>query len=564
MNAQDMTWSEYVSMLRRRWRPTLLVFSVIALGSVYVTYALPAVYESSATILIEQQGIPTDFVQTTVNTYAEELLQSIYQRVVAAPKVMELINTHELYASERSVLSDDDLINVFRDSIEMAPQNVTTVHARTGRESIITFGFLISFVYGDPVKAKDVADELANLFVSYNAEMRAETASRTTAFLEREAALLERKIADVSRRVADFKERHANNLPEDQMVNLGTWERLRDELTEIDNRRRDAQERKAILRTDLAQTPKFRPVLDATGEPVLGGADRLAEAQQELVRLRGRYSDDHPEIIALKQEISAFTSSPANLASMTEQVRTSLETRRKQLDTALDSYSEDHPDVVSLRDTVKALEDELNNLQAQVQSANSNAQPNNPLYLQLQARIETADAEISDLNRRRLEIRSRVVDLEARRLASPQVEREYSELIQERDVLQAQYRDIRGLGGEAALGEALETGDSGERLTIIEPPRVPSDPVSPNRVSLSFLGFVLAIAISLGLTSLLEAADTKVRGQRDIHQILEAPPIAIIPYVENSSEKTKRLALNALIAAGLILGFVLVVRTAVS
>ena len=101
-------------------------------------------------------------------------------------------------------------------------------------------------------------------------------------------------------------------------------------------------------------------------------------------------------------------------------------------------------------------------------------------------------------------------------------------------------------------------GQSGERLTIIEPARVPANPVSPNRGSLTFLGIVLAIAIGLGVASLTEAADTKVRGQRDVWQLLEMPAIGIIPYIEDAQDKLKRRTFNVMMSAVLIAALAIV------
>jgi uncharacterized protein involved in exopolysaccharide biosynthesis len=225
----DKTWSDYVSMLRRRWRLTFSVMMIVASGIIFIAYSLPAVYQSSATILIEQQGIPTEFVQTTVSSYAEQLLQTIYQRVVAAPKVAELIEKFDLYPEKRGIVPDDELFLLFRDSTAMSPKNVQSVNSRTGREAIITFGFEIAFQYSDPVKARDVAEELANLFVDHNAQLRTETAARTSSFLDSESRQLEEQLAEVAQRIAIFKEANPNNLPDDQGVNIRTWERLREE-----------------------------------------------------------------------------------------------------------------------------------------------------------------------------------------------------------------------------------------------------------------------------------------------------------------------------------------------
>jgi len=542
----ENTWSDYIALMRRRWRPTLVVAAIVVLGSIYTAYSLPAVYRSTATILIEEQGIPGDYVQTTVNAYAEQLIQTIYQRVVAAPRVADMIYEFELYADDRESVPEEDLIQQFRTDTTLTPRNVTTVHSRTGRETIVTFGFQIAFDYGDPVKARDITQELADLFVTENSKLRGEAAARTTAFLDSETADLEALLGEAAERIARFKERNTNNLPEDQGVNLRTWERLRDELTVVDGRIREVRETKALLETEIVDTPRYRPVMDESGDAVLGAVDRLTLAQQELIRLQGRYSESHPDIIALKREIATLSGAPSNTASLAQEVRLELQIRQQELAAAREAYSENHPDVIRLTRSVGALERQLTNLEREIATASSitRIEPNNPVYLQLRTRISTAAIELRDLGRRRSDLITRIDDLDQRMSVAPQVESDYQALAQERDVLLERYRELRGLGSDAALGQALETGQSGSRFTILEPARVPVNPVSPNRLSLSFLGLVLAMALGLGVASLTEAMDTKVRGRRDVHQLLAAPPIGIIPYVESQADRKRRISIN--------------------
>ncbi len=554
MQTQEInnTWSDYLGTLKRRWRPTVAVATFIALGTIYIAYSLPALYESTATILIEEQGIPTDIVQTTVSSYAEQRLQTIYQRITAAPNVIAMIEKFDLYTDERNSVSEDELLNRFRDSTSMSPQNVMSVNARTGREAVITFGFNVSFQASSPQDARNVAQELAEKFVAYNADLRRETTRRTSDFLDSEAIEYEEKLAEVAARIADFKERHGGNLPEDQGVNLTTWERLRDDQIRIEQSIRELQQDKAIFESQIIEVPRFRPVLDGSGDLVLGGTDRLAEAQQELIGIRGRYSESHPRVISLKQEIASLTSSSQDKAWLSQQLRTELDAKTLEMSAAIDKYSESHPDVVRLRRHVASLQQQLDGLE---QTAVSASQPNNPAYLQLQTRIRSSEAQIGDFIRRKTEIAGRIIDLENRRRNAPQVERLFSALEQEQDLLQTRYANLRKLGGEAALGDALESGQSGERLTIVDAARLPGAPVSPNRVSLSFLGIVLALAVGLGVASLLDAMDTKVRGQKDIQILLNAPPIGTIPYVEDNSDRVRRIGANVAMAVYMFAAF---------
>jgi hypothetical protein len=60
----------------------------------------------------------------------------------------------------------------------------------------------------------------------------------------------------------------------------------------------------------------MRPVLDATGQPVVRGEDRLAAAQQELVAALAKYSEDHPDVRRLRREIDTLTAQiPSGAAS---------------------------------------------------------------------------------------------------------------------------------------------------------------------------------------------------------------------------------------------------------
>jgi len=210
--------------------------------------------------------------------------------------------------------------------------------------------------------------------------------------------------------------------------------------------------------------------------------------------------------------------------------------------------------VLNLRSTVRALESRLEDIEREIATSPSGerAEPNNPVYLQLRTRIATSNAELADLHQRRQELQARIDELDRRRFAAPQVERDYTALTQERAVLLERYRELRNLGAEAAMGQALEAGQSGQRFTIVEPARIPASPVSPNRISLSFLGIVLALAIGLGVASLLEAMDTRVRGRQDIYQLLEAPPIGIIPYVESRRDAVRRRTFNTIMSVILL------------
>src|SRR5690606_40852518 len=57
----------------------------------------------------------------------------------------------------------------------------------------------------------------------------------------------------------------------------------------------------------------------------------LATAQQELIRLQGRYNENHPDVVALRREIAALSSGPINQANLAQQLRIRSEEHTSEL-----------------------------------------------------------------------------------------------------------------------------------------------------------------------------------------------------------------------------------------
>jgi protein tyrosine kinase modulator len=124
-------------------------------------------------------------------------------------------------------------------------------------------------------------------------------------------------------------------------------------------------------------------------------------------------------------------------------------------------------------------------------------------------------------------------------------------------VIKTQYEQLRSQQANAEL--KLKAADSAaETYVLINPARVPDDPVEPDRVALMFLGIVLAIAAGLGTAFLLNAADPTVRGRLDVIELAGAEPFAQIPAIRTQFEIRKRKVGNLALATGMAaLAFVL-------
>ena len=109
----------------------------------------------------------------------------------------------------------------------------------------------------------------------------------------------------------------------------------------------------------------------------------------------------------------------------------------------------------------------------------------------------------------------------------------YEDAVERHDQIQANL-------ATAKMSSRLESEQLGEKFTLIDPPRIPGDPASPNRVGILALGIVLAGALSIAALALAEISDGSVRNSRDIVELLGMPPLAAIPLVETHSDRRAR------------------------
>jgi len=189
---------------------------------------------------------------------------------------------------------------------------------------------------------------------------------------------------------------------------------------------------------------------------------------------------------------------------------------------------------------VANLEEELNNTEGAAQKTSQVSVPDNPAYVLLRAQLEAANTEIRSLRAKREELQDKLTFYEERLTQTPQVEREYRTLTRDYENALAEYQEIKAKQMDAQLAEELETERKGERFTLIDPPRLPEEPIKPDRLAILFIGLVFSFAGGIGTGALAETLDTSVHGAKNITELLGAPPLAVIPYIETKVDRARK------------------------
>jgi polysaccharide chain length determinant protein (PEP-CTERM system associated) len=504
----------YLAILKRRKKQFFIPVVVILILSAILARVLPSVYRSEATILIEQQEIPSELVRTTVTSYAGERIKAIEQRVMTSGNLEKIIKKYGLYEEDREKTSMISLVSRMRSDISLEMVSAEVVDPRSGRPTTATIAFKLLFESSMAKMARNVTNELVSLYLNENLKQRERSAVETSDFLASEASKLNKMVKNFEKELAAFKEINYHNLPELQQLNLQMMERSDRELTETNQQIKNVEERIIYLKSELVQISPTSVAYTSTGQRIYSAEDRLKELQTQYVTLSTRYTDNHPSVKKVKEEIKALK-------------------------------AELKAESASREESITTLDD-------------------NPAYIQLQTQLQAAELELRSLKTNQTKIEKKVKDYEGRLVQSPQVEREYKNLSRDYENALEKYREVKAKQLEAELSESLEREKKGERFTLIEPAEEPESPARPNRVAIFFIGFVFSFLGGIGHVALREGLDDTVHGIKGITDIAKTPPLAVIPNIKakpvmlmNFSFGDKKIIILSLIA-GVFLTLILI------
>jgi len=278
--------------------------------------------------------------------------------------------------------------------------------------------------------------------------------------------------------------------------------------------------------------------------------------QSEFVTLASRYSSTHPDLIKMKKEIAALRKEVGATDEAAE-LRLQIKDLKTQRASMRDRYSNKHPDVKKVQRNLDQAQLALKKAitERKQEQKESDLEPDNPVYIQLQTQLEAAEGELRSLHILRDELKVKLDDFESRLMKSPQVEREYRDLSRDYDNAMGKYKEVKAKQLEAELAEALERENKGERFSLIEPPLLPEKPSKPNRLAILFLGFIFSLAGGVGTVAVAEAMSDAIKDTQGLMMVTGEPPLITIPYIEIEAEREKKVAIRRrLIVAVLIAG----------
>jgi succinoglycan biosynthesis transport protein ExoP len=535
--------SDYVAALKRRRMLLLWIALPIAALAVALAIGLPNQYVSSALVEFSDPQISGEMSSRSTNqkNYADQYVSSLRDAVLSSDNLATLIESDKAPASLRG--GGDDAIERIQSNASVETVRESVLDPDSGREREIVSAFTISYQSREPRDAHDVAQWLTGAFLQSSRSYMQKRAVSSAQFYDKESERYREQIAEREATLAEFKAKNFGQLPELTEVNLNVMDRTARDLENTELQLRSLRQDRIFLAQQLEQARNASP-----------DANLLTQLESEYARKEAIYDDDHPDLLALRRQIENLRRGGPAIDGMTLQQQ--LSAQQTILSQARQRYSADHPDI-------KRIQRKIDSLQARINSGEKvdTSMPQNATVTQVRAQLNGVDTQISALQARGIELRSKLGVLEKRVEATPQVEREYQTLTRDLQLARTKYDELLKSRMDAELTEAAIAGGRSDELHLVQEPGIPVSPAKPRRVAIAMIGLVLALVLALSAVVGAEGVDQTVRGSRDVRRLLSVSPLAVIPLIEDAAAQRRRRFQLVMLAGCTVIGSAIVVMT---
>lgn len=469
---------DYVSVLRRRmWWLIVPVVLAAIIGAVLVQ-VLPRRYEANAAIGVSLPSMMGRVLSDSQRVSNEERMRSINQVLMSEPVLQRVAREEGL--DKQAPLAD--AVQAIRSGVVVrVPPQDGNLPAGTVEK------FIVAFTGDTPQVTQRITNRLANVFVEESSRKRELRAEESSAFVSKQLQASKERLDQLETQLLTAKQAYMGALPEHTQTNVSMMAGAQQQLESSVNAMRGEQDRLASVERQI-EMMKGGVSSDSAGSAVpaapSGPNMRVVELERQLATARNLYTDKHPEIVRLREDLAAARAEARAEASRPE-------------------------------------EDRMATLRA------------NPAYLALVRAQQESVFRIRDMQRQQAALQSQISLYRTRVESAPRVEQQITPVAREYELEKTNYTTLSQRLREAQAIEGVERSQGGERFVVVTPASLPSTPVSPKTQRLMLITLMLGICIGGGLALGREYLDRAVHDARALND-LDVPVLGEIPRIAHA------------------------------
>ena len=489
-------------ILRRRWYlllPVFLFWAMAWIGS----WLMPAMYQSEALVLVEQQKVPEQYVVPNVTENLQGRLKSMTEQILSRTRLQSTIDHFELYKTRRRWAFTQP-----KDPIEQMRKDITIELVEAPGRSGQLSAFKIRYAAPSPQLAQRVNSELTSLFIDENLKSQQQLSEGTTAFLKSQLEDARAKLEEQEAKVRKFKASHFGNLPSQVETNVQILAGLQAQLQNAQRALDGANQQKLYLESLEQEYKSIQRSLDSRSP---GGTSPdalskdLLDARQKLQEAELRYTADHPDVVKLKDRVSKL-----------EKLKQSVDSEARANPSKAKNEIED--------DSVPHVDRGLTS----------------PM-METQSQLKANRLEIQNYQQREKKIESDIATYQARLNSTPATEQELADISRGYEESKSNYNSLLQKRNQSQLATNLEQRQQGEQFRTLDPPSLPNRPSSPNHLLISIGGLMLGFAVGASLTAFLELTNVRIRQEKDLEDVVAVKVLIGIPHLDIPGEDHSRI-----------------------
>jgi polysaccharide chain length determinant protein (PEP-CTERM system associated) len=501
--------SYLIGVWRYRWMILVVPTLVSPVGWFYVA-TLPDVYNASARVYVDTDSVLNPLMQGLAVRIDDSRRLSMMTKLLFTRETMEKL----------ARMTDQDLKAKTPRDMERIASDLKDRIKLKGRGRNI---YDLAFDDESPDLAKRVVQSFLTIFVETNLGESRKDQDSAEQFILREAKDYERRLVDAERKLKEFKARNLDYLK----AGGSYYEQLQQARTALDSAKLDlqvAEERRDEMQDQLVDLETDEQSLSMMAEGVGASSplqSRIDEMQSQVDDLLIRYTERHPEVIALRRSIAALRQREAE--------------RQQGGDESADDTFADNRN--------------LNE---------------NPVYQQMRLLVTESEAEVASRQAVVKEYERRIAALETGVDRVLEIEAEQKQLNRDYNIVRGKHQKMLERLEALRLGREVDNTADTVRFRIIEPPKVTDEPVGPDRILLSSTVFGGGLAGGLALALVISLLRPTFSSRKDLGEATGVPVLGSVEMVWTDQQQRRRRRSNLLFAASfttllLLFGAVLLV-----
>ncbi len=498
IQTNDFDIKRYWEILRR-WRYTALAIALAVVSIVtWGSFFWPETYETSSTFVVEKSSFLDPLIRDAgVSGTLEERIKNLKGTLTSRGIIQKAVEKTDL---AKNLLRAEAAIDHVRKNIK-----VTAKGSEAENNT-----FTVSYAGNDPRFVRDVVNALVSEYAEESLNNQRSEAAGAYDFIRKQLKEYSSKLEESDRFISIFREKYPHFVSQGELMFRPQNDGLQSREVDTNIRLKELSTKRDSLQKQLSGDKQI-----AAADVVKEGSPqaRLNFLNNQLALLNVKFTDRHPEIIKVKDEIA--------------ELKTQISQAQKLQQTS--------PDAAEL----------------------------NPVYQQVKEELQKTDAEIESLKIRYAELRRHNQQAHGVSEQMPGAQEEWSKLQRDRNEDQKIYDDLLLKLEKARVTNDLELAKTTAGITVTDSALLPRYPVRPDRVRLIIFGIVLGIVSGIGTAILLENLNKSYKDEESVESDLKLTVLAAIPEIQTSEDKIseRRLDKRVLTCAvmySLIIGLVLV------